>query len=265
MTLSTLDPHLGIEKKAHRWTRSFEPLLAAVQFLTRVPIPSIIFTEDTFPRSLMFFPLVGLALGALAGLLNRLLVPHLSRTLAGLAVVTFVVAVTGALHEDGLADCADAFGLRRTRERTIAILRDSRIGSFGAIAIAVSLLARVLLVSALPLAYAPHYLIAAFTLSRWSSLPLTLLPPARAEPGQGSQIAQKTSRFTLTAGTTLTMIIVFASLRRGAPIALLAASLVTVCSAIFYRRRLGGVTGDCFGATNQVVEIAVLACGAWLP
>ena len=86
-------------------------LLAAVQFLTRIPVPLIPYAEDTLARSVKFFPLVGLLIGALAALLNLLIAPHLPRLITAVILVIFLVTITGCFHEDGLADAADGMHL----------------------------------------------------------------------------------------------------------------------------------------------------------
>ena len=239
-------------------------IVVAFQFLTRLPMPRVAFVPGSLARAAALFPLVGLALGAGAALLQRLLAPHLGRTLAALAVILALVLATGALHEDGLADAADGFGGGRDRDHTLLILRDSRIGSYGALALVFSVLARLLLLAAIPPGHVAAYLIAALTLSRWTSLPLSLLPAARAQGGQGARLAQHASRATLLAGSLLAAIISLVALRRAALAPVLLTAAIVALSARFYRRRIGGVTGDCFGATIQITEIAVLCCGAWL-
>ena len=237
--------------------------LAAVQFLTRIPVPSLAFDDRTLPRAVAWFPLVGTLLGALAAFAHGIFAPHLPRTVVALFVVALLVALTGALHEDALADCADAFGLARSRERTLAILHDSAIGSFGASALALALLARVALLSALPIQSIAPTLIAALTLSRWAVLPLTLLPAATPAGGRGSAIARQVSVGGLLFGTLATAAILGVTLRGGALIPATAAVAVVALTAFFYHRRLGGTTGDCFGATVMLVETAVLLCGVW--
>jgi adenosylcobinamide-GDP ribazoletransferase len=236
---------------------------AAVQFLTRIPTPCIAWTEDTLARSVVFFPVVGLLLGAAAAGLDRLLTPHLPALLTALLTVGFCIAATGALHEDGLADCADAFGSQHSLERTLAILKDSRIGVYGAVALVVSLAARVLLIAAIPQARILPCLVVATTLSRWAILPLTRLPSANPGAGSGSAIAQRTSRTVHITGFFLMLLIAAFCLHRAAIVSVLAASLVVLACGAFFKQRLGGTTGDCFGATVQLVEIAVLFCGAW--
>ena len=189
---------------------------------------------------------------------------HVSTIVSALFATLLLILITGALHEDGLADCADAFGSHHPLDRTLAILRDSRIGTYGTLALILSVLARILLLAALPLDRATPTLITAHVLARWSSLPLALLPAARpAEDGQGARVAKQISRPALLLGTLITLAITATALRFHALVPILLAVTITALTGAFYKRRIGGVTGDCFGATNQLVEIAVLLCGAW--
>jgi adenosylcobinamide-GDP ribazoletransferase len=244
--------------------RLLKDLLVAFQFLTRVPLPSIDFDPDSLSRSVKFFPVVGLAIGVCGVWLQRLLAPHFGRLLAAFLVQLFFVLVTGALHEDGLADSADGFGGGSTREQMLAIMRDSKIGAFGAIALVLSLLARFLLLSSLPLDRFAPYVISAHVLCRWTALPLSyFVQPARPQNGQGARLAQKTSPISLIAGTSISLVMVAFLLRTACWIPILSASAVTLLSGLYYLKQLGGVTGDCFGATNQLTEIAIYFCGVW--
>jgi adenosylcobinamide-GDP ribazoletransferase len=244
--------------------------LAAVQFLTRIPLPPLPYSPDSLTRAVTFFPVVGLLVGSAAALLHLLLASHFSRLVTALLIITFVVLLTGCFHEDGLADTADGFGGGRSREEVLVILKDSRIGSYGGAAVTLTLLARVLLLASLPLAHIPQYLITAHVLCRWTTLPLSYyLAPARAQKddggaGQGARIASLTTRRTLIAGTLFSLAISILALRAHAAAAIAAALLVTLLSGLYYQRRIGGVTGDCFGATNQLAEVAVYLTGAWI-
>jgi adenosylcobinamide-GDP ribazoletransferase len=189
---------------------------------------------------------------------------HLNRSLVALVVLIYLVLITGCLHEDGLADTADGFGGGQTREQILAIFRDSRIGSYGATALVLSLLARYLLLASLPLEHFAAYVISSQVLCRWSSLPLSyFLPPAREQNGQGTRIAKLTSLASLIFGSVFGFTVVAIALRRSAAAPMLVAILVVGLSGWFYSRELGGVTGDCFGATSQLTEIAVYFCGVW--
>lgn len=238
-------------------------LAVAFQFLTRIPMPNVAYAPDSLARAAIFFPSVGATLGYGAALLHRLTVNHFSRSVSALIVLVFMVLVTGGLHEDGLADAADGFGGGRDRVQTLRILRDSRIGSYGALALVLAMLARVLLLSTIPIEYVTGYLVTAETLSRWTSLPLSLLPSARAAEGQGARLAQSSTRGTLIAGSVLAFGLSFAALRINVIAPVCFAIVLTALSARFFLRRIGGVTGDCFGATIQLTQVAVLCCGAW--
>jgi adenosylcobinamide-GDP ribazoletransferase len=228
-------------------------------------MPSTAFESDSLSRAVKFFPLVGLVVGSGAVMLQRVLTAHLNRPLVALLVLTYLVLITGLLHEDGLADTADGFGGGWTKDRILAILRDSRIGSYGATALVVSLLARYLLLSSMPMEHFAAYVISAQVLCRWSSLPLSyFLPPAREQEGQGARIARLTSLPSLLFGSIFAVAIVVFALRSASAEPLLASLLVVVLSGWFYYRKIDGVTGDCFGATNQLTEIAVYFCGVWI-
>jgi adenosylcobinamide-GDP ribazoletransferase len=249
--------------------RTWEDFLRAVQFSTRIPTPAVSYDPTALPRALKFFPVVGLGIGAAAALLQIILSPHLVRPLVALLVLSFLVLVTGCLHEDALADAADGFGGGWTREKILLIMRDSRIGSYGATALVLSLSARLLLLTTIPSWHMTRYLIVAQVLCRWTTLPLSFaLPSARAmeggpTDGLGAVIARLTTPATLIGGTIVSVAIAIICLGRASIAAVAAAAMVTLLSGLYYRRRIGGVTGDCFGATNQLTEIAVYLCGAW--
>jgi len=180
-------------------------------------------------------------------------------------VLSYLVLITGGFHEDGLADTADGFGGGWNKEKILEIMRDSRIGSFGALAIGLSLLARFSLLSNLRFDRFPTYLIAAHVLCRWTTLPLSfLLRPARVE-GQGAGVTLKTSVLSLILGTLIAFIICYPLMYLALWIPFTAALAVTLLTALYYRSQIGGVTGDCFGATNQLAEIAIYLCGVWVP
>jgi adenosylcobinamide-GDP ribazoletransferase len=243
------------------WMQDF---LVAVQFLTRLAVPGVRFDPESLSRAAKFFPIVGLGIGLSASALQHVAAPHLGRPLVALFVLIFLVLATGGLHEDGLADTADGFGGGWNREQVLAILRDSRIGSYGALALVLSVLARFLLLSSLPVNRFTAFVVSAHVLCRWTTLPLSyFLPPARASDGQGARIAQKVSSASFITGTLLSFAIVFYFLRIGFWIPVVVSPVITTLSGLYYSRRIGGVTGDCFGATNQLTEIAVYFCGVW--
>jgi adenosylcobinamide-GDP ribazoletransferase len=250
--------------------RSGSEFLSAIQFMTRIPVPSQPYEVDSLSRAVKFFPFVGVVVGGSAALLHMLLAPHLPRPIAALLVVVYLVLVTGCLQEDGLADVADGFGGGRSREQILLILRDSRIGSYGGAALTLSLLGRVLLLSSIPIKLVAPYLITAHVLCRWTTLPLSYVLPA-ARPGtaegvdgQGARIAKLTSTGTLIGGTIFSFAVAAMLLRTQAIAPIVVAMALTLLAGLYYKRRIGGITGDCFGATIQLAEIGVYLCGAWM-
>jgi adenosylcobinamide-GDP ribazoletransferase len=244
--------------------RSGSDLISAVQFLTRIPLPSVSYRADSLSGAVKFFPLVGAFMGGMAALLNRALVHHLPPLASAFVVLIFLVLITGCIHEDGLADAADGFGGGHTREKILVILRDSRIGSYGAAALCLSLVGRLILISSLPANNLSKYLVVASVLCRWTILPLSyFLPAAREGDGQGARLARLTTRPSLIAGTIFTFALAGVLLRWQALAPIAVAILISLFSARFYSRKIGGITGDCFGATTQVTEIAIYFCGVW--
>lgn len=241
-----------------------EEVAAAFQFLTRLPLPRLAYSPNVLSRSSRFFPLVGLMIGIAAATLHWGLTPHFPDAVVAVLIVLFSVLATGGLHEDGLADVADAFGGGWNRDQVLEILKDSRIGSYGALAVVFSIGSRILLLALLPGSIFARYIISAHVLCRWTILPLgRVLPAARRQDGQGARLARQISVASLLLGTLIAFGIAAFLLRTAiwAPIA--AVVVVTILSGLYYQRRLGGITGDCFGATVQLAEIAVYLCGVW--
>jgi adenosylcobinamide-GDP ribazoletransferase len=222
----------------------------AVAFLTRVPVGG----GALSPRSALWFPLVGAALGALVGAAAIGLVELLPPLLAGALAVALELALTGALHVDGLADSADGLG-GRDRERALAIMRDHSLGAYGASALVLDLLAKSAALGALAERGDVLAVVAAFAVARAAPLPLAAaLPYARAEGGAGEALAGLRASGAV-AGTALAALIAVAA---GAPELLAAGAAVIPAVWWVARRRLGGVTGDVMGAAVELTATAAL-------
>jgi adenosylcobinamide-GDP ribazoletransferase len=238
--------------------------LTAVGFLTRIPVP---WEMQAGPEALggaaVFFPVVGLLIGAGAVALNHIFSWRLAHDAVVIIILVFLVVITGGLHEDALADAVDGFGGGWEKHQVLEIMRDSRIGSFGALAIALALLARFVFMANLPVGRFDGYLVAGQVTSRWTALPLAFfLPPARTPgDGQGSLVAQKVTVLSLVIGTLFTAGVAGAVLGIEALWVLAAVFVMTAVTGVYYHRRIRGVTGDCLGATNQIAEITVYLTG----
>jgi adenosylcobinamide-GDP ribazoletransferase len=238
----------------------------AVSFLTRVPVGRYVDVDGAdVARGATVFPLVGAGVGALTAAVALAAAHALPAFVAAALGVAAAALVTGAMHLDALADTADALGARR-REEALAIMRDSRIGTFGAVALALDLLLKVGCVAALlDRGHAVAGLVAAGALSRAASpLLAAVLPYPRVEGGPGS---------VLTGHLSVPAAVVAAAL--GAAISLLAwwpsgawlvvaAAAVAATLGLWYRRWLRGATGDCLGAATELCETAVLVVTAAL-
>jgi adenosylcobinamide-GDP ribazoletransferase len=239
--------------------REARGLLAAVCFLTRLPLGRWVELDGSdVARAGVAFPLLGAALGAAVGSLAAALAGRLSPLLAVAIALAAGTALTGALHLDALADAADALGAH-SRERALEIMRDSRIGAFGAVAIVLDLLLKVAALEALVNHQrVVRYAVVAFALAR--VLPVLLaawLPYARPDGGAGTALTRGgRARALLAAAVALGLGLAVAGWRGvalwGAVMAL-ATLLVPVV-----RRLLGGVTGDVLGAAVELCETLVL-------
>lgn len=233
------------------------PMTAAVGFLTIIPMPSRPLPASVLARSAAFFPLVGAALGAMLGGIGWLLDGVLPRGPVAALLLALGVILTGALHLDGLMDTADgAFG-GRTRERRLEIMRDSRVGSFGVLAGALALLLQFACLTELAGEDRLRAIVAALVASRWAMvIALSAFAPARAD-GLGAGMRAVAGRGSLIASSIATIVLLAAAGPPG-PAAMIAAGIVALGGGILLARRLGGLTGDSYGAIAVVAETAAL-------
>lgn len=232
--------------------------LAAVAFLTRVPVGRVVALDARdVARGAAVFPLVGAAVGAAAGVLADLLVPALPNLVAGGLAVGLAALVTGAMHLDALADTLDALG-GATRERALEIMRDHSIGAFGAVGLCVVCLVNASAIGALATRDEAWLAgLVAGAAGRAAILPLArALPYARVGEGQG-RVLGGVGWGAVGAAVVLAVVLAVAAGWAGIAGAT-AAALVALVLLLFFRGWLGGVTGDCLGATAALCETAAL-------
>ena len=165
--------------------------------------------------------------------------------------------ITNGFHEDGLADSFDGCGGGWTKDRVLEIMRDSRIGTYGTLALIFVILGKFTFLSSLPAGQIWRWLIVAHTASRWTILPLCgWLPYARAE-GQGKLVAKQVGTLEIMTGTVTLLLVLILLPWQAAVAALLVTSLVTLVCGLYFRTRLQGITGDCLGAANQLTEVGL--------
>jgi adenosylcobinamide-GDP ribazoletransferase len=232
--------------------------LVAVAFLTRIPVGRLVAAgPDDVARAAPLFPVVGAAVGAAAGLTADVLTGPLPAQAAGALAVGVAALATGAMHLDALADTADALGAS-SRERALEILRDHAIGAFGATALVVVLLVDSAAFAGLAGAGDAALVgLAAGAAGRAVTLPLAAaLPNARPGGGQGLVLAGLRP-WQVSLGVALALCLAVPA--GGAGLAAVAAAAgAGVLLGLFYRRWLGGVTGDLLGAAAKVAETAAL-------
>lgn len=232
----------------------------ATSLLTRIPMPH---PDGAVPASLVraqrVFPLVGAMIGLIVGLVDLvLLVMAVPPMVAAALALGASAALTGALHEDGLADVGDGFGGGRDRAAKLLIMRDSRLGTYGALVLLVSFSARLFALASLPAAAAVPGLVVAYALGRAAIPVLAVNMPFARDDGLGKSAGRPDVAGALIA---VVIAVVIAWLCLPAKVALLAVVLTAAAAAaiaILAWRQIGGVTGDVFGAAEQVAETAVL-------
>jgi adenosylcobinamide-GDP ribazoletransferase len=232
-----------------------EAIRGAVAFLTRIPVGQKPVEAEDIARGAFLFPVVGAGIGAAAGGVAVALHPRLPALVAaGLALVVELV-LTGALHLDGLADTADSLAAR-TREQALEIMRDPRIGAFGAAGVALALLIKAGVIAGLLTRGGTLVsLVAAGALGRASVLSLAAeLPYARPEGGLSERIGPGSA---VLGGAIATAFAIGLAGAIGAGM-LAAAAGTTVVLGVAYRRRFGGVTGDMLGAAAELGATAAL-------
>lgn len=239
--------------------RIIRPFLFALQFLTRIPLaPSGAPSAADLRWATAFYSTVGLVIGVSAAAVYRLSVSFLPASVSVVLVLLFSVLLTGALHEDGLADCADAFAGAHDRDRVLEIMRDSRIGAFGALAIAFALLLKVTLLSSLPEDQLVQSLVIAPVLGRWLVLPLTRFSRAARSNGLGSAFASHVEGPQIVIAAVPVLVVGIFLYGGLFPIVAAGPVIAVTLWGWYCRRRIGGLTGDCLGAAIQFSEITTL-------
>jgi adenosylcobinamide-GDP ribazoletransferase len=246
--------------------------LVAVQFLTRLPVAHLPgFQTSWLSASVRYFPVAGVLVGVLCSVVwwaaSRLYPPAVA---VGLMMAASLL-LTGAFHEDGFADVCDGFGGGRTREAVLAIMKDSRVGAYGAIGVAMMLGLKWSVLVALPPATLPVILVGGHAMSRWCAIALIWrLEYVRTDPNSKSKLfADSLSGATWFLSGAMgavvfspTLLWIDAPVRPGLLQALLAAALasliVTYAGGRYFRKKIGGYTGDCLGAIQQLTELTFL-------
>ena len=241
----------------------FRGVRAAFAFMTRVPVGGFPYSAEEWRWASAWFPLVGLAVGGVCAAVWGLAAP-LGTGVAAMAVLVLSILLTGAFHEDGLADTADALGGGHDREKIFVILKDSRVGAFGALALVVSVAFRLVLLTqlgaaalvALPLAHCLAR-VGPVWLMVW--MPYVSGAAAKSRPVARAGVPQTVLATAIGIAAAAALVAAGGAIGlAGALAAFAAMALATALCGWRFRARAGGVTGDFLGAAEQVNEIVIL-------
>jgi adenosylcobinamide-GDP ribazoletransferase len=239
----------------------------ALQFFTRIPIPRWVgFEQSWLHHASRYFPLVGLVVGAAAAAVYLAASQLWPAPVAVLLSTAASIYLTGAFHEDGFADMCDGFGGGLTRERVMEIMKDSRIGTYGAVGAGLIIALKCTLLAQLPVATAVVALLLAHPLSRLASASLIWRLEYARDEGKAKPLAQEMSGAEFAIASACAMLPLLAAGASGylswprlaACVAVAAAAAAWLGAKCV--RRIGGYTGDCLGAVQQVSEVAIYLC-----
>jgi adenosylcobinamide-GDP ribazoletransferase len=233
--------------------------IVAFQFLTIVPLPfAVRCEEEDLGRSMTFFPAVGLAIGALLAGADFLMAPFLPRGVSDLILVVLNSVVTGALHLDGLSDVCDGLAARGSRERFLNVMKDSRVGAVGAVALVLALGLKYQALLALPPQFKRETLLFFPLAARFAQVQMTVGSKRARNDGLGSAFI---------GGVGMTQLVLSAVVTLAAGYLLLGLNGVACTTFLFLvtwgikcwsHQRLGGITGDVIGCASEINEISCL-------
>lgn len=251
--------------------REVERLLGAVRFFTRLPVPAWVgHSAESLSQSARYLPAVGLIVGGIGALVYLAALSFWPQSVAVLLSMAATLLATGAFHEDGLSDTADGLGGGWEKVRILAIMKDSRVGSYGVVALVLALLGKFALLTALDPALVPLAVLAGHAFSRFCAVVLlaTLDYVRDDDSAKARPLAGRMSVRSLSFAAAFGVGVLFLLPPVQELIAALLAGLATAWLAAKFRRWLGGYTGDCLGAVQQVSELAFylgLTCHVALP
>jgi len=233
--------------------------LGTLKFLTTIPLPwGREASPEELGRSTIYFPVVGVIIGLILVGLDWLLGLFFPSPLVNVLLVVSLVIISGALHLDGLADTGDGIAGHKTPEERWAVMHDSRTGAFGIISVCCLLLVKYVSLNSMPETLLMATLVLMPMVSRWAMVYAIFAYPYAKPSGLGRPFKQGVSwqRFVVATIITLVMAIALAQLMGMA--IMIGIWIITMAMAAYLKRKFSGLTGDTYGAINEVAEVCVL-------
>lgn len=231
-----------------------------LQFFTRIPINiNLEVKEEEFPKGIVYFPLVGLVIGLIDAISFVIFYKAINSITAIILMVLTNIMITGALHLDGLADTCDGIFSSRKKDKMLEIMKDSRLGTNGAVAIFFDLALKIALLVAIPVKFIIPIIIASNVLSRTMLVLICKVGTyARPEGGLGNLFIGKISKVTMVIAIVIGTILSLLLLGKATIIILPVIIGATLIINRYISSKIGGITGDVLGATNELMEILIL-------
>lgn len=234
-------------------------ILVAVNFLTIVPLSSgMEVKEEDYGRSMLYFPVVGAAMGFAIWMVNIFFHAIMSSAVAAALTLVFWVGISGALHLDGLADTCDGFYGGKDRDGILSIMRDSRTGPMGAAAVAMALFVKYSALISVGGLESGAWIIEACALSRWAMALSAASALYARELGTGKFFVENVGKKEVLIATGIALFLALIIFGAGGLVIVALVAALTMALTHYFKKRIGGVTGDTLGAVNETCELAVL-------
>ena len=244
----------------------FEQFIILIQYMTRIPIPiKVDYSEKKLGKSIKFFPLVGLIIGLILYCTHFLIATYLknilySKTIIAVILIIVEIMTVGIIHIDGLGDTFDGLFSYAKKERMLEIMKDSRIGTNGAVVLILYFITKIALISEI-IAINPKYLIIFPIIARFSTSTNTGLADYARKSGMSNAIISENGIFEVIFSLVLTNILVFFIIGSKGTVTVFVALLFIILFMLNVRKKIGGITGDTMGASLELTSILVLFLG----
>lgn len=233
--------------------------ILAVQFMTRIPIPvNMDIKREDFQKTVRFFPIVGLIIGLSEALIYYISCQYLSIMLTAFAVVLTHIIITGAMHIDGLGDTADGIFSGRSTDKILDIMKDSRLGTFGALAIIVVVVGKIIMISSLSEKYVLMVIILAPVISRTMNIFLMYKRKyARNTQGMGDLFIGTLKIENAIIAFILASVLIVSIGKLYGIVMFIVGFVFTILFRSYIESKIGGITGDILGASDELNEILI--------